>query len=303
MGKGHSHAIPTTTKERPLIYALILTGLFMFAEIIGGVLTGSLALISDAAHMLTDVTALIIALMAIKIGRRPADASRTFGYYRFEILAAAFNTMMLFVVAIYILYEAYIRFSKPPEIHSQGMLIIATLGLIVNLISMKLLTAGKDKSLNIKGAYLEVWSDMLGSLGVILGAIIIQVSGWTFVDSIIAVLIGLWVLPRSWILLKESVNILLEGVPEGIDLPKLSAAICSIAGVLNIHELHVWGITSERISLTAHVVVNEKYDGAQVVQQMREMLATEFSITHTTLQYERKICMDEDNFCSLASQH
>ncbi len=163
--------------------------------------------------MLTDVTALIIALIAIRISKRPADARRTFGYYRFEILAAAFTAALLFVVALYIIYEAYQRLKQPPEIYSMGMLLIASIGLVVNLASMYFLSNDKDKNLNLKSAYLEVWSDMLGSVGVISAALLIRFTGWSWVDSAIAVLIGLWVLPRTWILLKETINILLEGVP------------------------------------------------------------------------------------------
>jgi len=170
----HSHS---TQKQRPLLLALILTSGFLITEVIGGVLTKSLALLSDAAHMLTDVTALTLSLLAIQIGRKAADKLRTFGYYRFEILAAAFNTILLFLVALYILYEAYARLKHPPHIQSLQMLMIATAGLMVNLISMKLLSSGKEESLNIKSAYLEVWSDMLGSIGVIIGALLIQWTG------------------------------------------------------------------------------------------------------------------------------
>lgn len=297
MGKEHNHTIPKTSNERALLLALILTSIFLIAEFSGGIITGSLALISDAAHMLTDVTALAIALAAIRLGKRPADAMRTFGYYRFEILAAAFNTVLLFVVALYILYEAYQRLHNPPEIHSIGMLVIASIGLIVNLLSMRLLTAGKDKSLNLKSAYLEVWSDMLGSIGVIIGAVIIKVFGWAWVDSIIAILIGLWVLPRTWVLLKESINILLEGVPEGIDIKKLKQSVCRIEGILDIHELHVWAITNDKISLTAHIVIDPIYDCERVLPELRELLSTHFGIKHTTLQHEREKCSDEKGEC------
>ena len=172
MSTSHTHGIPSTENERALRFALALTGCFLIAEVIGGVLTGSLALISDAAHMLTDTAALAIALAAIRVARRPADRRRTYGYHRFEILAAAFNAMLLFAVALYILVEAYRRFTSPPEIHSVGMLVVASIGLIVNLISIRLLSGGQSNSLNVKGAYLEVWSDLLGSVGVIVGAVV-----------------------------------------------------------------------------------------------------------------------------------
>lgn len=297
MGTEHNHAIPKTSNSRTLLLALILTSIFLIAEAAGGIITGSLALISDAAHMLTDVVALAIAFAAIQLGKRPADALRTFGYYRFEILAAAFNTILLFLVALYILYEAYQRLHNPPEIHSTGMLVIASIGLIINLLSMRLLTEGKDKSLNLKSAYLEVWSDMLGSVGVILGAIIIKFFGWSWVDSIIAILIGFWVLPRTWILLKESINILLEGVPEGIDIKNLKKSVSEIKGVVDIHELHVWAITNDKISLTAHIVIDPTYDCERVLPEIRECLATQFNIKHTTLQHERTKCSGEKEVC------
>ena len=213
MSATHTHALPTSQNEKFLWIALGLTSSFLIAEVIGGIVTGSLALLSDAAHMFTDASALAISLAAMRIAKRPADLRRTFGYHRFEILAAAFNAILLFLVAFYILYEAYQRFNFPAEVQPIGMLVIASIGLIVNLISMRLLSAGKDTSLNVKGAYLEVWSDMLGSIGVIAGALMIRFTGWVWVDSAIAVAIGLWVLPRTWMLLKESLNILLEGVP------------------------------------------------------------------------------------------
>lgn len=298
MVKGHHHSHVESTQGRPLLCALILTSVFLLAEAIGGVITQSLALISDAAHMLTDVTALAISLVAIKIGQRSADLHRTFGYYRFEILAAVFNTMLLFLVALYITYEAYQRLSYPVEIHSIGMIIIASIGLVVNLISMRLLTAGKESSMNMKSAYLEVWSDMLGSIGVILAAVIIYYTSWKSADSVIAVLIGLWVLPRTFILLKESINILLEGVPKEIDLNKLKESMYKIKGVLDIHELHVWAISSDKISLTAHVVIEPSYDCEDVSNTLRQLLTSEFNISHTTLQHERAKCLDEAIACN-----
>jgi cobalt-zinc-cadmium efflux system protein len=291
------------SKERSLLLALILTATFLIAEVIGGLITGSLALISDAAHMLTDVTALVIALIAIRIGQRPADAIHTFGHYRFEILAAVVNTLLLFLVAIYILYEAYQRLQHPPEIYSIGMLVIATIGLLVNLIAMQLLKGGKTNSVNIRSAYLEVWSDMLGSIGVIVGAILIRFTGATWVDSVIGILIALWVLPRAWVLLKESINVLLEGVPEGVDLKKLETSIRNIEGIVDVHELHVWAITSDKISLTAHIVIDKKYDDEIILCMLREFLATEFRITHTTFQHEREKCSKEQGVCNFMSSN
>lgn len=288
------------SKERSLLLALVLTATFLIVEVAGGIITGSLALISDAAHMLTDVTALVIALVAIRIGRRPADAIHTFGHYRFEILAAVFNTLLLFLVAIYILYEAYQRLQHPPEIYSIGMLVIASIGLIVNLISMRLLNSGKDKSVNMRSAYLEVWSDMLGSIGVIVGALLIRFTGAAWIDSIIAILIALWVLPRTWVLLKESINVLLEGVPEGVNLKELERLMREVPGILEIHELHVWAITNDKISLTAHLIVDEKYECENILQSLQQLLASQFGIFHTALQLERKKCVDGKENCNIS---
>lgn len=291
MAAGHSHGVPAGQNEKPLWIALCLTTAFLIAEIVGGILANSLALISDAAHMFTDAAALAIALTAIRIGKRPADSRRTFGYYRFEILAAAFNAILLFLVAIYILYEAYQRLKSPPEIESGAMLVIASLGLVINLISMRLLSAGKNTSLNVKGAYLEVWSDMLGSVGVIGGALVIRWTGWSWVDSAVAVAIGLWVLPRTWTLLKESMNVLLEGVPEGLGLAEVEAAILAQTGVASIHDLHVWSISSGKASLTVHVVcADAKADWPALLATVRGMLADKFDIHHATVQLEQTPC-------------
>lgn len=300
MGSGHSHAAQPGQNERPLWIALGLTTAFLIAEIIGGILTNSLALISDAAHMFTDTAALAISLAAMRIGRRPADTERTFGYYRFEILAAAFNALLLFLVAIYILYEAYKRLNNPPEIESSMMLYVAAFGLVVNLISMRLLASGKDSSLNVKGAYLEVWSDMLGSIGVIIGALVIRYTGWGWVDSAIAVGIGLWVLPRTWTLLKASMNVLLEGAPEGLGIGEVKEAIAGLPGVASVHDLHVWSITSGKSSLTVHIVQREDVTDPQVLlTAVRGFVASKYDIHHCTIQIETTPCeeaLEEHNF-------
>lgn len=218
MSDSHQHAEVRALPESRLWLAFGLTGTYMVAEIVGGLVTGSLALISDAMHMMTDAIALLLALIAIRAGRKAADLLRTYGYARFEILAAAVNALVLLGVAFYILYEAYRRLSAPQDIQSLGMMVVAIGGLIINLVSMRLLASAKDDSLNVKGAYLEVWADMLGSVAVIVGAIIIWLTGWRWVDSALAVAIGFMVFPRTWVLLRECVNLLLEGVPAGMSL-------------------------------------------------------------------------------------
>lgn len=298
MSSSHNHALPTAGNEKVLWIALGLTSAFMVAEVIGGLLTGSLALISDAAHMFTDTAALAIALAAIRVATRPADARRTYGYHRFEILAAAFNALLLFGVAIYIMVDAYDRLRSPPQIETGGMIVIAAFGLVVNLISMRLLAGGKDASLNVKGAYLEVWSDMLGSGGVIGGALVIRYTGWTWVDPVIAVGIGLWVLPRIWILLKESLNILLEGVPQGVELDKVIRAMMAVPGVQSVHDLHVWALTSGKASLTAHVVYAPGVQPETLLRPLKEVLAGQFSVFHTTLQLEARPCAHTQDGCN-----
>jgi cobalt-zinc-cadmium efflux system protein len=294
-GNSHAHEHAGGANEKSLTIALGLTTAFLVVELVGGILTQSLALISDAAHMFTDTAALGIALAAIRIAKRVADKRRTFGYHRFEILAAAFNAMLLFGVAVYIVYEAYLRLKSPPEIQSTGMLAIAVVGLIVNLISMRVLAGGRDASLNVKGAYLEVWSDMLGSLGVIVGAIVIKYTGWSWVDSVVAILIGLWVLPRTWTLLKSSINILLEGVPEDVDLENVRKVMLSAPGVLSLHDLHVWALTSGKASLTAHVVHRPDVNAEMAILPfLREHLAESFGITHITVQCELEECHQTD---------
>ena len=286
MGAGHDHGTSNIRHEKPLWWALALTGGFLIAEVIGAWLTNSLALLSDAAHMGTDTLALVIALIAVRLSRRPADAQRTFGYVRAEAMGAMANGMLLFVVAGYILWEAAGRFRQPPGVASTGMLVIASIGLVVNLIAMRLLKAGSGDSLNVKGAYLEVWSDMLSSIGVIIGALIIKFTGWKIVDPILAVLIALWVLPRTWILLREAGNVLMMGVPKGLDLDAIRRAIATHPGVAGVHDLHVWALGSNQPALSAHVVVAPSGDHAAVKQGLDAMLDERFEIEHTTLQLE-----------------
>ncbi|HXH55596.1 MAG TPA: cation diffusion facilitator family transporter [Gammaproteobacteria bacterium] len=298
MGKGHSHAIPENKNEKILWFALALTFSFFFIEIVAGIALNSLALLADGAHMFTDVAALGIALAAIKIAKRPADARRTYGYHRFEILAATFNALLLFIVAVYILFEACQRFGNPEEVQPIGILVIATIGFIVNFSSMRLLHNSQFSSLNVKGAYLEVWSDMLGSIGVIFSAIIIYFTRWFWVDTVIAISIGFWVLPRAWVLLKESLNILLEGVPEGIDVEEVANVMRSVPGVLNVHDLHIWVINSGKNSLAAHVVHNDNVNSSALIKDIQGSLEKRFKMFHITLQCEDVACDQGKEGCN-----
>ena len=289
---GHAHNHAAGANSKMLAIALALTTTFLIAELIGSFLFNSLALLSDAAHMFTDSAALAIALAAVKIGQRPADDARTFGYRRFEILAAAFNALLLFAVAGYVLWEGVGRFFEPTEVQSTGMLVVASIGLVVNVVAMRLLSAGKDQSLNVKGAYLEVWADMLGSIGVILGAGVIMLTGWQWVDPLVAIGIGLWVLPRTWLLLKDTAQILLEGVPRGMELAEIRAAIAATPGVAGVHDLHVWSLTSDDHSLSTHVELAEGADFEEVRGAVAKKLHDDYHIEHATIQVEREACED-----------
>ena len=296
-GHGHSHGDGSGHHDHTvgasahmLGWALALTGAFLIAEAAGAFWFNSLALLSDAGHMLTDVAALAIALLAINLGQRPADDSRTFGYRRLEVLAAAFNALMLFAVAIYVLIEAVERIRQPQHVATTGMLAIASAGLVVNLIAMRLLRGGKDASLNVQGAYLEVWADMLGSIGVIAGAVAIKLTGWLWIDIAVAVGIGLWVLPRTWSLLRTTTQLLMEGVPPGIDLADVRAVIATTAGVTGAHDLHVWATAGDEVTLTVHVVLANGADAEVVRAAIEHRVAQTFGIAHVTIQTERVSC-------------
>lgn len=293
MSHDHNHLPSEIRHEKPLWWALALTSSYLVVEVVGAFMTNSLALLSDAAHMATDALALVIALTAVRLSRRPADARRTYGYARLEALGALANGGLLFAVGLYILWEAVGRFRAPQPIASTGMLWVAGFGLLVNLIAMRLLSAGSGESLNVKGAYLEVWSDMLGSVAVIIAALIIRFTGWTLVDPILAVLIGLWVLPRTWVLLRDALNVLLEGVPKGIALAEVEQALRGHAGVTDIHDLHVWALGSSTPALTAHVVTAATGQDADTLRRtLAAMLHERFGIDHVTLQVEADHCGD-----------
>ena len=292
MGTGHSHggAAPAGTAagkhKGRLAMALGLTTVFMLAEVVGGLWTGSLALLADAAHMLTDAGGLALALIAIRFAERPATPEKTYGYVRAEVLSALTNAAVLLVLTAYILYEAYRRFQNPPEIVGGPMLAVAVVGLCVNLVSMKLLSGGSSESLNVKGAYFEVLSDMLGSLGVIVAAIIVMGTGWTIVDPIVGAGIGLFIVPRTWSLLKQAVHILLEGTPPEIDLKLLEAKLSAVPGVVAVDDLHVWTITSGLDAMSCHLVVDDMARSAAILTAASVAMRTEFGLTHTTIQIE-----------------
>jgi cobalt-zinc-cadmium efflux system protein len=269
-----------------LVGALALTGGFLIVEVIGGLWTGSLALLADAGHMLADVGGLAMALVAVRFARRPATPANTYGYLRTEILAALANGLTLFATAALILYEAARRLLAPPEIETGPMLVIATVGLGVNLISMGLLRRGADESLTLRGAYTEVLSDALASLGVIAAAVIVRTTGFLLADPLVSAAIGLVILPRTWRLMGQAVHILMEGVPPHLDLVEIETAMRAAHGVRAVHDLHVWTLTSGKEALSAHVLVDDLADGGHVLGDLQQLLRERFGIEHVTIQLE-----------------
>ena len=287
MHEAHSHSAAGAHAGR-LKLVLSLTASYFAVEVIGGVLTGSLALIADAGHMLTDVAGIGMALIAIKFAARPATTEKTYGFYRLEILAALVNGLLLFGVAGYILFEAYRRFSSPPDIHGAPMLAVAAVGLMVNLASAYLLLEGQKTSLNMHGAFLEVVSDLLASVAVILAGVVLVVTGFRLIDPIASVFIGLFILPRTWKLMNDALHVLLEGVPRHINMGDVRQHILEVDGVTSVHDLHVWSLTSGVDVISAHVVVGEEAKPNEVLDELCACLGEHFDIEHSTFQIERK---------------
>jgi len=289
MGHGHTHSAAGKNKRR-LVIVLGLTTAYLIAEVVGGFLTHSLALLADAGHMLTDVAGLGLALLAIQFAERPATPERTYGFYRVEILAALTNGVVLIGISIYILYEAYQRFRNPPEVQSGAMLAVAAVGLVVNIVGIYLLRAASKESLNMKGAYFEVMSDMLTSLGVIVAALVMLTTGWYYADPLISAGIGLFILPRTWLLLRDAVGVLLEGTPTDVNLATLREAIGSVTGVAEVHDLHVWSLTSGVNAMSVHAVLADHALHDEVLAAVRKKVTSEFKIAHATVQVECQGC-------------
>jgi len=289
MGHGHTQTAAGKNKKR-LIIVLTLTTAYLIAEVVGGLLTHSLALLADAGHMLTDVAGLGLALMAIQFAERPATPERTYGFYRVEILAALTNAVVLIGISVYILYEAYQRFRNPPEVQSGAMLAVAAVGLVVNIIGIYLLRAASEESLNMKGAYFEVMSDMLTSIGVIVAALVMLTTGWYYADPLISAGIGLFILPRTWLLLRDAVGVLLEGTPTEVNLATLRQAIRSVTGVAEVHDLHVWSLTSGVNAMSVHAVLADHALHDEVLAAVQKKVTSDFKIAHATVQVECQGC-------------
>lgn len=291
---GHSHGAGAlragARHQRRLAVSFVLIGAFFVVEAVGGIVTNSLALLSDAGHMLTDAVGLGMALAAIQLATRHAARSgptqHTFGLYRLEILAAFVNALLLFGVAIYVLVEAVRRITGDPEVLGVPMLVVATLGLVVNLVAFALLREGAKESINVEGAYLEVLADTLGSVGVIIAAVLLEVFGWGWVDPVVGAAIGLWILPRTYRLGGQAVRILLQAAPPGVDLDAVHAELASIDGVVDVHDLHLWTLTSEMENASVHLVIDVDADSHAVLDQARDLLQHRYGVAHATLQVE-----------------
>ncbi len=293
MGAGHGHGSPVTAgaaNRGRLLTVLGITLAVLVAEVVGAVLTGSLALLADAGHVFTDSAGIGLAVLAVTFAARPATAQRTYGYYRLEILAAMLNALLLVGIAVVVLVEAWRRWADPPPVEGGLMLVFAAVGLVANIAAALVLRGGAQHSLNVKGAYLEVLGDLLGSLAVIVAAIVISLTGWLRADVVASVVVALLILPRTWVLLREAVDVLLEATPKGVDMTEVRAHLLSTPGVVDAHDLHAWTITSGMPVLSAHVIVSEEAladgGGGRVLDALGRCLADHFDVEHCTFQLE-----------------
>lgn len=299
MSGDHAHAPPVSAAGRhvrPLVVALVVTAAFTAVEVVAGFLVGSLALVSDAGHMLTDVAGLGMALAAIQVARSHRSSSATYGMYRLEVLAALANTVLLFGIAVYVLVEAWSRFQDPPEVPGTWLLVVAGVGLAVNVVSFLLLRAGAKESMNVRGAFLEVMSDMLGSVGVIVAGVMLLTTGWQYADPIVGVGIGLFILPRAYRLGREALRVLLQVAPTDLDVDGVRRALDELDGVGGVHDLHVWTLTSGLRVATGHLELADGAGSEEVLERATRVLREDVGLEHVTLQVEAPgFCADEGN--------
>jgi cobalt-zinc-cadmium efflux system protein len=286
-GAGHAHRHDGDGSGGKLVWVLAITAIFMVAEVVGGVLSNSLALLADAGHMFTDVAALGLSVFAMRLARRPPTAKRTFGLVRLEILAALINGAALIVISGFIFVEAFERLREPVVIDGTVMLVVAALGLMVNVAGALLLHGHAHDNLNVRGAYLHVLGDLLGSVGAITAGIIVLTTGWTPVDPIISAVIGLLILYSAWNLVREAANILLESVPAHVDMDAILSDLRGIDGLDEVHDVHVWTLTSGFVALSAHGVIDDPMEHARILDEVRERMAAH-GIEHVTFQIEQR---------------
>lgn len=287
---GHAHRTATGRHRGRLVVVLVITLGVVGVQVVGGLVSGSLALLADAGHMLTDATGVAIALLATTLATRPADKTRTFGLQRAEILAALANALLLGGLGVWVVVEAVQRWDSPPEVGTTLMLVTAVVGALANLASLLVLRQGQQESLNIRGAYLEVLGDLVGSVAVVVAGVVIATTGYLRADVLASLAIGIFILPRAWSLLRSVLDVLLESTPRGLDLDTVREHIRDVAGVVEVHDLHAWTITSGVPALSAHVVVDDAciHGGrsGEVLDALAECLATDFGIAHCTFQLE-----------------
>ncbi|MEK5399424.1 cation diffusion facilitator family transporter [Paenibacillus sp. FSL K6-2859] len=291
---GHHHFDPSGNKKG-LMIALIITVGIMFLEFFGGLVTNSLALLSDSGHMLNDASSLALSLVAVWFATKPASPNKTYGFHRFEILAALLNGVTLFVVAGFIIVEAYGRFFEPPTVASGSMMLIASIGLLANVASAwSLMRKGDVKNnINLRSAYLHVLGDALGSVGAIVAGLVMMIFGWYIADPIISVLVALLILRGAWGIIKHTVHVLMEGTPITVNPAEVKAVLENIEGVINVHDLHIWTITSGLDSLSCHLLIKDQEDDQRILQQAIQLIAESFKIQHTTIQIETSVISHE----------
>jgi len=282
----HPGHTPSSRHKNRLWIVFALTSCFLAVEVVAAFATGSLSLLADAAHMLVDTGGLLMSLLAVWFAERPATPAKTYGYYRVEILAALVNGVVLCLLSVGILIKAYERLWAPPQVPPVPILLVAALGLVVNLVGIGLLRSGAGESLNVRGAYLEVLGDAASSAAVIVAAAVIWATGWAIADPLASLAIALLILPRTWTLLRQAVNVLLEGAPPHLDVSEIESALCAAPGVHRVHDLHVWTLTSGREAMSAHVVVAPDAAKDRILEDLHVILHARFGIDHTTLQLE-----------------
>jgi cobalt-zinc-cadmium efflux system protein len=282
----HPGHTPSSHHKNRLWVVFGLTSCFLAVEVIAALATGSLSLLADAAHMLVDTGGLLMSLLAVWFAERPATPAKTYGYYRVEILAALVNGVVLCLLSVGILIKAYERLWAPPHVPAVPILVVAALGLVVNLVGIGLLRSGAHESLNVRGAYLEVLGDAASSAAVIVAGAVIWATGWAIADPLASLAIALLILPRTWTLLRQAVNILLEAAPPHLDVSEIESALCAASGVRRVHDLHVWTLTSGREAMSAHVVVAPDAAKDRILEDLHVILHARFGIDHTTLQVE-----------------
>lgn len=296
-GHHHHHTHSRDGNKKGLTIALLITASIMILEFVGGLVTNSLALLSDSGHMLSDASSLLLSLVAMWFATRPASPNKTYGFYRFEILAALFNGVTLFLIAGFIIYEALERFIHPPTVASGTMILIASIGLIANLLSaFALMRKGDVKdNVNIRSAYLHVIGDALGSVGAIVAGILMLVFNWYVADPIISVVVALLILKSAWGVMKQAIHILMEGTPVTVDQQKVMETLEGIDGVLNVHDLHIWTITSGLDSLSCHLLIKDDHDSQKILQEAINQIESQFKILHTTIQIEKSNLQHAEN--------